>query len=88
MARLETRAKMLNALNCNPNRIQTDFQRALDAYIAGKAAPLSEQTYPELCLTLQMTEWFAGLFSDAPALPEVRQALAKRSVLASFEHLC
>ena len=78
---------MQSALGRNPDRVHTDLQNMLEAWLVGSAAPPTEQSYAELRLTYQVAEWLDGLVPGVPPLLEIQPILARRSVLASVEHL-
>jgi hypothetical protein len=85
--RLKTAERMRMALACNPGRIHTDLQNMLEAWLIGSAIPLAEQSYAELRLSYQVAEWLDGLVPGVPPLSEIAPIMARRSVLASVEHL-
>jgi len=85
--RLSTVDQMRAALNSNPARVRTDLQMMLEAWINGTATPIDHQSYGELRLSYQVSEWLDGLVPAIPALSTIQPIMARRSVLASVEHL-
>ena len=85
--RLQTVERMRMALACNPGRVHTDLQNMLEAWLMGSATALAEQSYAELRLSYQVAEWLDSMVPGVPPLTEIQPIMARRSVLASVEHL-
>lgn len=87
LRRLGSRERMRKAVRANPDRPRTGVQEMLEAWLAGSAPPLSEQSNEELNCTLQVVAWLEEIVPGLPPGAEVRRWLDRRAVVRPFEHL-
>lgn len=87
--RMGDRARMLGALEANPDRPDTPMQRIFEAFLQDDLPSLETLSRDELRTVLAVGRWVEGILPD-DALPnsnEVAVAFARADLLAPFHHL-
>ncbi|HFC11505.1 MAG TPA: hypothetical protein ENJ56_01580, partial [Anaerolineae bacterium] len=89
LRQLGNRAAIQAALAANPDRPDTSLQRMFEAYVAGTAPALEQQSLAQLNSTLQTAIWLGDTVADidVPAVEAVTQRIALQQLLRPFHHL-
>jgi hypothetical protein len=72
------------AVNTNP---QTSLQKMLSSYARGDAAPVSEQSLPELIAALQVSDWLSGVVSSLPSHHDIQRRIDREGLLQPLREL-
>ena len=76
-----------DALAANPDRPDSDLQRALERALLGDLSDIESQSVAQLGETLQVVKWLDGIVDALPDPGQIRRRLALRDFLGSFDFL-